>query len=289
MGGEIAGYHSSMPHSSPGPTRHGATAVGPFDVSWTELGSDDAPRVLLLHGLYAGAHSYEWRALTPLLAETHRVRVPDLLGAGHSDRPDLEYTRTVVQGVVDDVIRDAGEDTTVVASSLTGAYALRSAIRGVTSARLVLLTPTGIGAPRERPPGHVSDALYQLARHTPVGDALVTALTSAPSVRWFQTNKTYHDPTFLTDDELVATRRAGRDTNAKHLQLAFVFGRLALDLAPDDIRRVAPTVIWGCGQGFVDNRERLRWEEAGARVVSLPSGLPQVEEPDRVAAVIAAD
>ena len=68
-----------------------------------------------------------------------------------------------------------------------------------------------------------------------------------------------------------------------------MFGRLALDVSPDDVRRVAPTVIWGCGQGFVDNRERLRWEEAGARVVSLPSGLPQVEEPDRVAGVIAAD
>ena len=71
---------------------HGSTPVGPFDVRWTEVGPADAPCVLLLHGLYAGAHSYEWRALTPVLAATSRVRVADLLGAGESDRPDLDFT-----------------------------------------------------------------------------------------------------------------------------------------------------------------------------------------------------
>jgi pimeloyl-ACP methyl ester carboxylesterase len=271
---------------SPSHTGRGSTRVGPFDVSWREVGPVDAQRVLLLHGLYAGAHSYEWRALTPVLATTSRVRVPDLLGAGASDRPDLDYTRSVVQDVVDTLIRDAGAGTTVVASSLTGAYALRSAARGVTSGRLVLITPTGFGRPRERAPGRLGDALYQLSRHTPLGDAFVTALTAGPSVRWFQTHKTYRDPTALTADEVAATRRAGRSTNAKHLQLAFVFGRLAIDVAPEDVHRVAPTVVWGCGQGFVDNEERHRWEGAGARVVSRPSGLPQVEEPDIVASVV---
>ncbi len=267
-------------------TERGATGVGLFDAAWTETGPPDAPRVLLLHGLYAGAHSYEWRALAPVLARTHRVRIPDLLGAGASDRPDLDYTRAVVQDVVDALIRDAGDGTIVVGSSLTGAYVLRSVAGHARSATTVLITPSGMGRPRERTPGRVEDTLYQVARHTPLGDAFTFALTSGPSVRWFQTHRTYRDPTCLTDDEVDETRRAGRLPNAKHLQLAFVFGRLAVDVDADSVRRVAPLVIWGSGQGFVDNDERLRWDEAGAEVVTLPTGLPQVEEPVTVAGLI---
>jgi hypothetical protein len=213
--------------------------------------------------------------------------VPDLLGAGASDRPDLEYTRAVVQDVVDALIRDAGPDTVVVGSSLTGAYTVRAVAHGVPAAKVVLLTPSGLGRPRERTPGAFGDALYQAARHTPLGDALTWALTSGPAGRWFQRNKTYRDPACLTEDEVAETRRAGRLVNAKHLQLAFVFGRLAIDVDPDDVRRVAPLVLWGTGQGFVDNDEQLQWTAAGAEVVSLPSGLPQVEEPAVVAELIA--
>ena len=135
-------------------------------------------------------------------------------------------------------------------------------------------------------PNAVANVAYNVARHTPVGDALVTALTSSPSVRWFQTHKTYQDPRFLDQEELDETRRVGRLPNAKNLQLAFVFGRLTLDLSSEEVRRVGPRVIWGCGQGFVDNGERERWREAGAHVQDFASGLPQVEEPDRVAVTI---
>jgi pimeloyl-ACP methyl ester carboxylesterase len=264
----------------------GTTACGPFVMRWQETGPATAPLVVLLHGIYAGAHAYEWRELVPHLTDRYRVRVPDLLGSGESDRPDLEYTRAVVQGAVDALIRDAGPDAHVVASSLTGAYALRAVVSGAGVGSLTLITPTGLGAHREHPPKGAVSALYSLARHTPAGDLLVDALTSAPSVRWFQTNKTYRDPSVLHDDELVETRRAGRLANAKHLQLAFVFGRLALDLSPDDVERVRPTVIWARAQGFTDQSEADRWRAAGARVVELDSGLPQVEEPAVVAQTI---
>ena len=254
---------------------------------WRETGPVGVPLVVLLHGIYAGAHSYEWRELVPRLSDRFRVRVPDLLGSGESDRPDLEYTRAVVQGAVDALIRDAGPDAHIVASSLTGAYALRSVVADAPVRALTLITPSGLGAHREQPPNGAVSAVYSLARHTPVGDLLVDALTSAPSVRWFQTNKTYRDPSVLQDAELVETRRAGRLANAKHLQLAFVFGRLFLDLSPDDVERVRPTVIWARAQGFVDQAEADRWRAAGARVVELDSGLPQVEEPGVVADVIA--
>ena len=279
----------SAPEFSADETTFGQTQCGPFSMRWVESGPIGAPKVLLLHGLYAGAHSYEWRDFAPVLSQRFRVRVPDLLGAGQSDRPDLEFTRAVVQSAVDALISDA-PGAAVVASSLTGSYALRSlsraTSRGGDIGSLILITPPGMGDHREGRPDRVNTVLYELARRTPLGQAIVGGLTSRPSVSWFQRNKTYADEASLARPELDETRRAGRLHHAKHLQLAFVFGRLALDIAERDVANVKPTVVWARGQHFTANDEARGWERAGARVFDVESGLPQVEEPVRLAELI---
>ena len=278
--------------------RDGETEFGPFTLRWTETGPSDGPVTLLLHGIYAGANGYEWRDLVPFLDGSvprsdapRRVRVADLLGAGFSDRPDLEYDQGVILGAVRALIADAGPEPLVVASSLTAAYATRvlaemAADTGTPPARLVLVTPTGLGAAQGHPGGLPSRLAYALGRHTPLGDLVVADLTSGPSVRWFQRHKSYADPASLHDEEVTETRRAGRLPNAKHLQLAFVTGRLALPLERAEVRAARPLVVWARGQAFADDADMARWQMAGATVVALPSGLPQVEEPAHLAAVI---
>lgn len=293
----LATVHGSH---TPANRRDGTTPFGPFTLRWTETGPATGPVTLLLHGIYAGAHGYEWRELVPLLdgsapgsGPPRRVRVADLLGAGHSDRPDLDFDPTVVLGAVRALIADAGPHCQVVASSLTGAYATRVVAEAIepgatpaTTPRLVLVTPTGLGEAQRHRGARLARAAYALGRHTPFGDAVVAALTSGPSVRWFQRHKSYADPSALHEDEVVETRRAGRLPNAKHLQLAFVTGRLALPLERHDVRAARPLVVWGRGQAFSDDSDIARWQAAGATVVVLPSGLPQVEEPQRLAALL---
>jgi alpha-beta hydrolase superfamily lysophospholipase len=48
--------------------------------------------VLLVHGLHAGASSYEWRHTIDSLAERYTVFALDLLGFGRSARPRVRYT-----------------------------------------------------------------------------------------------------------------------------------------------------------------------------------------------------
>ncbi|QXC59225.1 alpha/beta fold hydrolase [Aquihabitans sp. G128] len=268
-------------------TEQGSTAIGPFTARWREAGPSGGPVHLLLHGVYAGASGYEWRELAPLLAADERVRVPDLLGAGESDRPDLEWSPSVLAGVVDGLIRGAtvdGRPPVVVASSLTGAHAVRAVAAGAPVARLLLITPTGLGEAQAAPSGALGRVAYSLGRHTPVGDAFVRALSSGPSVRWFQRNQTYRDPSVLTEAEVAETRRVARLGNAKHLQLAFVANRLALGLDPEEVASTAPHVLWGSGQGFVDASDPDRWRAAGATVTEVADGLPQVESPADTAA-----
>ena len=166
----------------------GVTRVGPFAQRWTERGV--GPRVLLLHGIYAGANGDEWAHLVPHLRTQRAVRVPDLLGCGASDRPDLEYTPEVVLAAVETLIRDAGRDVHVVASSLTAAYAVRAIAQGGQVSRLTLITPTGLGRAQTRPVSSAGRLLYSLGRHTPLGDLLTLALDDTevkqcePDVLW---------------------------------------------------------------------------------------------------------
>ena len=262
----------------------GTTAIGPFRQRWQESG--DGPRVLLLHGIYAGASSYEWRRLAPLLVDAGRqVRTPDLLGFGDSDHPDLEFSPDVVLEAVRTLLADAAP-ATVVASSLTGAYALRAVADGAPCERLVLITPTGLGGAQAQPSGVLGRLAYDVGRHTPMGDALVRGLSSRPSIRWFLDHQTYTTRT-ADDDEVEQSRRMARRRNGKHSQLAFVFNRLALPVDPAHVRQVAPTVIWADGQGFTDPADATRWADAGAVVEHRRCGLPQVEEPESLLDVLA--
>jgi magnesium chelatase accessory protein len=67
------------------PNREASRFVEAAGLRWhvQEMGSAEAPPLLLLHGTGAATHS--WRGLAPLLAETFRVIAPDLPGHGFTD------------------------------------------------------------------------------------------------------------------------------------------------------------------------------------------------------------
>ena len=86
--------------------------------------------VLLLHGIHAAAWSYEWRSNVDALAEAHDVFSLDLLGFGMSDRPQVRYSARLYLRLIDDFARQKiGEAATLIATSLTGAYAAACAGR----------------------------------------------------------------------------------------------------------------------------------------------------------------
>jgi len=63
--------------------------VGNINTRYWALGDQGSP-VILIHGL--GASSEIWMHNVEIMAEHHRVYVPDLVGFGRSDKPDIEYT-----------------------------------------------------------------------------------------------------------------------------------------------------------------------------------------------------
>jgi pimeloyl-ACP methyl ester carboxylesterase len=106
---------------------------------------DRGPVVVLIHGI-AGT-SATWEPVLPLLGERHQVIAPDLLGHGHSAKPEGDYSLgAYASGVRDLLIALGHERATFVGHSLGGGVAMQLAYQFPERIeRLALVSSGGLG------------------------------------------------------------------------------------------------------------------------------------------------
>ena len=165
--------------------------------------------LLLVHGIYAGASSFEFRKNFGELSRDFRVYALDLLGCGLSERPRRRYGPEDVTSQVEDFVREEiGGAAHLVASSLSGALSVPALVR---SPRLfkksVLICPTGYGS-LGRPSGYLGDAVYSLFLAPVLGDSLYYAIVSRRGIRYYL-GKTWWRATtaWATREERSTSRR----------------------------------------------------------------------------------
>ncbi|MDQ6943761.1 MAG: alpha/beta fold hydrolase [Candidatus Eremiobacteraeota bacterium] len=259
----------------------------------TEAGS--GPPVLLVHGIYAGASSYEFRKLFPLLARRHRVVAFDLIGCGLSDKPKLSYNAELfVEQIVDAVEAFTDEPVGIVASSLGAAFAIRAATRGRdTVARLATICPTGLAGALDRGPTGPGAAITALVRTPLLGEAAFNALASRPSIRWFLEKQVYGDPAHVTPEIVDHYYAVTHQRGSRYVPAAFVGGALDCDVARDlPFLSIPLAVLWGDKAPSTAPRanadEFLRLARDARLLTFANSGLlPHEEEPDAVADALA--
>ena len=188
--------------------------------------------LLLVHGVYAGASSLEFRENFEELSGSFRVYALDLLGCGLSEKPRRRYGPEDVTSQVEDFVdEEVGGGAHLVASSLTAALVVPAAVRSPKLfKRLVLVCPIGYGT-LDRPSGRVGDAVLGLFRAPILGDTLYHALVSRAGIRYYLEKMAYHDPALVTDDVVENYHRAGHGPGSKHLPASFVAGKLNLGVA----------------------------------------------------------
>ncbi|MEV5957468.1 alpha/beta hydrolase [Streptomyces sp. NPDC051987] len=105
----------------------------------------DGPALVLVHGI--GDSSATWARLIPLLARTHTVIAPDLLGHGESDKPRADYSVAAYANGVRDLLTTLGiESATLVGHSLGGGVAMQFAYQfPERTERLILVSAGGVG------------------------------------------------------------------------------------------------------------------------------------------------
>ncbi len=262
-----------------------------YDLFAVEAGS--GPFVLLVHGIYAGSSSYEFRRLFPLLARDHRVVAIDLLGNGASDRPNIEYNAELFVEQIIAAVDAFGDDgaAAIVGSSLGGAFSIRAAARlGDRVRALAVICPTGLNGALDRahrPGGTQTTAAF---RAPFVGETLFNMLAARPTLRWFLENQAYADPANITDDVIREYWLQTHQRGARYVPAHFVGGRLNCDVSVDLPRVSAPVlVVWGEDAVFpspLRDAQAYVLSAKDGHLASFPGArlLPQEEQPVALAA-----
>ena len=197
------------------------------ELAYAVAGEDGAPPVLLVHGVYAGASSFEFGKNFDALSRDFRVYALDLLGCGASEKPGRAYEPEDVAAQVEGFARDViGARAHLVASSLSAALVVPAAVRSPRLfGKLVLICPTGFGS-LDRPSGRLGDAIHGLFRAPVLGDSLYNAIVSRAGIRYYLGRIAYHDPGLVTEGLVEVYYRTGHQPGARHLAAAFVSGKL---------------------------------------------------------------
>jgi len=251
-------------------------------VAYTRRGRGEP--VLLLHGIYAGASSNEWRHTVDVLAEHYTVFTVDLIGFGRSDRPRLRYTPALYQAFLGEIMSRLGRGPlAVVANSLSAAHVVALAARDPRQvAALALIQPTGLG--QLSGPATTAQGATQLLLEAPVvGTSAYNALTSPASVRRYL-EEVYADDRLVTDELVESYVHNARQPGGKYAVAAFIGGRLNVDIR-QSLRRVRQPMLllWGeqARQNPVQHAHgfRVLRPEADWTLVSGAGDLPHVEQP----------
>lgn len=247
------------------------------------------PALVLLHGVYAGASSFEFRRVFPLLAKQFRVFAPDLPGCGLSDRPARDYHPHLyvefIRDFVQQVAGGADQPVHLVASSLSSAFAIRAvAKRPDLFDRLILIEPTGIDQ-LALPPKAGQRFLGKLLRSPLIGMALYNALVSRAGLRHFLAQQVYRDKSEVTDDLIDAYYAIAHQPNARYAAASFIGGMLNLNIADDFETLSRPTLLcWGrnaeqspieCAEAFLESND-----QAELAIFDRSNALPHDEEAD---------
>ena len=263
-----------------------------YDIFATELG--DGPPVLLIHNLGAGASSFEFRSLAPLLAGDHRVIALDLLGCGLSELPDLDYTPELFVELIVDALAEFCEGPAIlVGSGSGGAFAVRAAARAPDRVeRLVLIAPTGLSGVLDEEPSRAQRGLGLFLRSPIAGESAFNAIASKRGLRGYLKRKVYGAPGSASEDVVDHYYSVAHQLGARFVPAALAGGALNCNIARDLPFVEAPVlVLWGERASDANPvrhaYEFVRLARDGTLVTFLEAGVvPHEEVPSAVAAAI---
>lgn len=252
-----------LPNRLGGETRYYGWKGG--DLAYSVAGEGEP--LLLVHGVYAGASSFEFRKNFEELSRSFRVYALDLLGCGMSEKPGRRYGPEDVTSQVEDFVREEiGGQAHLVASSLSAALVVPAAVRNPRLfKKLVLICPTGFGT-LDRPSGRLGDVIYRLFMAPVLGKALYHAIVSRLGIRYYLGSMAYHDPGLVTEDMVEDYYSTSHQRGARYFPAAFVSGKLNLGVAGLWPRVPHRTLIcWGLDAKTVPVNEAERFVQHNPR------------------------
>ncbi|MEH2455181.1 alpha/beta fold hydrolase [Nostoc sp.] len=208
--------------------------------------TEDLRPLLFLHNFGGGASAYEWSKVYPAFASKYQILAPDLIGWGESAHPVRDYKiRDYLSTIAEFIIQTCRQPVTVVASSLTAAFAIRLAIVQPNLFKaLFLVCPSGFddfgeGAGRRLPLSVIN---------TPLLDNFIYILGAENeiAVRNFLQSFLFAKSQRVSQEMVEAYLTSAQQPNAKFAALSFLRGDLYFDLSLYIQQLTIPTrIFWG--------------------------------------------
>lgn len=217
------------------------------DIFYQVKGEREAKPLVLIHSFAPGASSYEWRKNVDTLAEQFRVYVIDLLGAGLSDRPAIDYTAETYIDLIGDFTKEViGKPAIVVAHGLSCAFTVMCAYRRPQLFEKLILVSPPLALLMEQRPG-VNKTIMRTVLKTPVvGEFLYNMLTSRRAIRNYFDRRGYHNPGLITDQLVEYVFSSAHQEDSHYPATTLYSKELVVDIHEPLARLRVPVVaIWG--------------------------------------------
>ena len=188
--------------------------------------------LLLLHSLFPGSSSAEWRRAVGRLSKNYRVYTLDFLGYGCSDKPNISYSAYLCASLANDFIADIiGIPAVVAGCAHSASFAVIGCqLRHELYQGLVLVTPLKSGAPLKTPT--MTESLRGKVISLPIiGTFMYIIAVSRSKLGAFLANSLATESAPLLDGALAETYRSAHcgGPNARHSYAAYVSGLFDAD------------------------------------------------------------
>jgi pimeloyl-ACP methyl ester carboxylesterase len=236
---------------------------------WATDGMGDTPSgtlrdretLIFFHGIGGGASAYGWSKVYPAFAGEYRVLAPDLIGWGRSDHPEQNYLPgDYIAMLIEFIEKTCEGPATIIAASLTGAFAIRAAIeRPDLFKSLILTVPSGVKDFRE----YYSNSFFAQIASIPILDRVLYAgQVSSFGIRDFF-ERVFAQPNRLSPEIVEAFVQSAQQPNAEYAALSFLQGSSCFDLSEYIPKLTTPTIfIWG-------SQAKFTGPEVGRRLANL--------------------
>ncbi|MEG3866460.1 MULTISPECIES: alpha/beta hydrolase [unclassified Microcoleus] len=235
--------------------------------------SENKPNLVFFHGFGGGSSAYEWSKVYPAFAAEYRILAPDLIGWGRSEHPARNYqVEDYITTLIEFLEKTCGSPTEVIASSLTGAIAIRAAIaRPDLFKSLILTIPSGLSDFGQ----DYGSSFFAKLVNTPILDRLLysTGIATDGGIRNFLEQRQFADSRRVYQEIVDAYLQSALEPNAEYAALSFVRGDLCFDLSLYITQLTTPTaIIWG-------EKSQFTGPDIGQRLANLNPEAIKVFQP----------
>lgn len=241
--------------------------------------------LLLLHDLDTYSSGHEWNKVLKDLAKTNTVYRVDLLGCGRSDKPNITYTNYLYVQLINDFIKQIiGEETDILATGESGAFAIAACHNNHSAIRkLILVNPPDIHK-LAKIPDKRSKFFISILQLPVIGTFIYNMLTGRKKTDRLFSEHYFYNSNFI-DHDLISTyyETAHMETGSKYL-LASIYGHYTTINLKHCLKTMTNSIyfiIGGETENNIENADIYRdiMPSIEIETISETRQIPQLEKP----------